>query len=139
MALAITVFRTALSIFKTLSYRNPSNMRELPPCVIGCLQEIFFFYVMVKFLHSQLALVVRNPPANAGDKRDGLHPWVRKIWRRAWQPTPVFLPGGSHGQRSLAGSSPRRCRVRHDSAQRQEGPASLPLRHSSPEWSTKVY
>ena len=31
-------------------------------------------------------------------------PWVRKIpWRRAWQPSPVFLPGESHGQRSLAG------------------------------------
>ena len=27
-------------------------------------------------------------------------------WRRAWQPTPVFLPGDSHGQRSLAGYSP---------------------------------
>ena len=36
-----------------------------------------------------------------------VHPWVRKIpWRRAWQPTPVFLPGESHGQRSLAGCSP---------------------------------
>ena len=34
--------------------------------------------------------------------------WVRKIpWRRKWQPTPVFLPGGSHGQRSLVGYSPR--------------------------------
>jgi len=31
-------------------------------------------------------------------------PWVEKIpWRRARQPTPVFLPGGSHGQRSLVG------------------------------------
>ena len=31
-------------------------------------------------------------------------PWVRKIpWRRAWQPAPVFLPGESHGERSLAG------------------------------------
>ena len=28
-------------------------------------------------------------------------------WRRAWQPTPAFLPGESHGQRSLAGYSPR--------------------------------
>ena len=38
----------------------------------------------------------------------GLIPWGRKIiWRRAWQPTPVFLPGESHGQRSLAGHSPR--------------------------------
>ena len=35
-----------------------------------------------------------------------LEPWVRKIpWRRKWQPTPVFLPGKSHGQRSLAGYS----------------------------------
>ena len=34
-------------------------------------------------------------------------PWVRKIsWRRKWQPTPVFLPGKSHGQRSLADYSP---------------------------------
>ena len=32
--------------------------------------------------------------------------WVGKIpWRRKWQPTPVFLPGESHGQRSLAGYS----------------------------------
>ena len=37
----------------------------------------------------------------------GFYPSVRKIpWRRAWQPTPVFLPGGSHGQRSLVGYSP---------------------------------
>ena len=44
--------------------------------------------------------------------RCGFHPWVRKIpWRRAWQPTPVFLPGESHGQRSLAGSSPCGCTV----------------------------
>ena len=38
----------------------------------------------------------------------GSDPWVRKVpWRRAWQPTPVFLLGESHGQRSLAGYSPR--------------------------------
>ena len=38
---------------------------------------------------SQVALVVKNPPANAGDiKRCRFDPWVRKIpWRRAWQPT----------------------------------------------------
>ena len=35
------------------------------------------------------------------------NPWVWKIpWRRAWQPTPVFLPRKFHGQRSLAGYSP---------------------------------
>ena len=33
--------------------------------------------------------------------------WVRKIsWKRAWEPTPVFLPEESHGQSSLAGDSP---------------------------------
>ena len=37
-------------------------------------------------------------------KRHRLQPWVGKIpWRRAWQPTPVFLPLEFHGQRSLAG------------------------------------
>ena len=39
-------------------------------------------------------------------KRHGLDPLVRKIyWHRSWQPTPVFLPGEVHGQRSLAGYS----------------------------------
>ena len=42
---------------------------------------------------------------DAGDP--GFDPWVRKIpWRRKWQPTSVFLPGESHGQRSLVGYSP---------------------------------
>ena len=37
----------------------------------------------------------------------GLNPSVEKIpWRREWQPTPVFLPGKFHGQRSLMGYSP---------------------------------
>ena len=40
-------------------------------------------------------------------RRCELDPWVRKIrWRRKWQPTPVFLPGESHGQRSQEGYSP---------------------------------
>ena len=40
-------------------------------------------------------------------KRHGCDPWVGKIaWGTAWQSTPVFLPGESHGQRSLVGYSP---------------------------------
>ena len=40
-------------------------------------------------------------------KKHGFDPWVWKIpWKRAWQPTPLFLPGESHGQRILAGYSP---------------------------------
>ena len=56
---------------------------------------------------------VSGPPRCSSDKesarqcRTGCNPWVGKIpWRRKWQPTPVFLPGESHGQRSLAGYSP---------------------------------
>ena len=56
---------------------------------------------------SQVVLVVKNPPANACRwKRHMFNLWVGKIpWRRKWQPTPVFLPGESHGQRSLVGYS----------------------------------
>ena len=52
--------------------------------------------------------LVKNPPANVGDAGvtqvqtlGGEDPW-----RRKWQPTPVFLPGKSHRQRSLVGYSP---------------------------------
>ena len=39
-------------------------------------------------------------------KRGGFNSWVGKIpWRRMWQPTPVFLPGESYGQRRLVGYS----------------------------------
>ena len=44
-------------------------------------------------------------------RRSRFDPWVGKIhWRRKWQPTPVFLPGESHGQRNLAGYSPWGCK-----------------------------
>ena len=64
-----------------------------------------------------LAVLVRGFPGGADGKelscqcrRQKNHrfdSWVRKIpWRRAWQPTSVFLPGESYGQRSLEGYSP---------------------------------
>ena len=47
---------------------------------------------------------MKHLPASAGDMRDG----GSKIpWRRAWQPTPVSLPGEAHGQRSLVGYGPQ--------------------------------
>ena len=54
--------------------------------------------------------VVKNLPAThcRRHRSCSFDPWVSKIpWRGKWQPTPVFLPGKSHGQRSLAGYSPR--------------------------------
>ena len=45
-------------------------------------------------------------PARRRHKRHKFNPWVGKIpWRKAWQRTPVFLPGEPNGQRSLAGYS----------------------------------
>ena len=49
---------------------------------------------------------VKTPACNAGDQ--GSIPGLgRFLWRRKWQPTPVFLPGESHGWRSLVGYSPQ--------------------------------
>ena len=57
---------------------------------------------------------VKNFSASAGDTGDlGLIPGLGSNllpWRREWQPIPVFLPGETHGQRSLAGYSPQGCK-----------------------------
>ena len=49
--------------------------------------------------------MVKNSPASVGDTRDaGLIPRSGRFpWRRAWQPTPVFLPGEPHGQKNPTG------------------------------------
>ena len=48
-------------------------------------------------------------------RRPRFNPWARKIpRRREWQPTPVFLPGEFHGQRSLVGCSPWGHRIERD-------------------------
>ena len=49
--------------------------------------------------------MVKNPPANEGDLGVGKIPY-----RKKGLPTPVFLPGKSHGQRSLASYSPWGCK-----------------------------
>ena len=72
--------------------------------------SVLWLFKSVRFqvfcLASLVALTVKNPPANAGDPGSE-ETWVGKIsWRREWLPTPVFLPGESHGQGSLVGYSP---------------------------------
>ena len=57
--------------------------------------------------HHQVAQTVKNLPAVQETWVQFLGREDRFPWRRKWQPTPVFLPGESHGQRSLVGSSPR--------------------------------
>ena len=52
-------------------------------------------------------VMVKDLPPMQEMQRHGFDPSVGKIsWRRKWQSTPVFLPGKSHGQRSLVGYSP---------------------------------
>ena len=69
------------------------------------MQEIFA--KLSAFCWTSQVTQVKNPCASAGNTGDvGFIPELRKKWRRKWHPTPVFLPGKSHGQRSLAGYSP---------------------------------
>ena len=74
-----------------------------------CQSLVYLNYLIKINGASQVALVVKNPPGNAGDIRDA--GWIPRLgrfpWIRAWQPTPVFLPGESHGQRSLEGYGPQ--------------------------------
>ena len=64
----------------------------------------FIFHLLIISESFPGGSAVKNSPAMQGTQ---VYPWVKKIpWRRKWQPTPVFLSGKSHGQRSLAGYSP---------------------------------
>ena len=84
-------------------------------CIYICVYFNIYMHIHT-YIHiygaSQVSLVGKSQPSNAGDLRDmDSIPWVRKIpWRRAWQSTPVYLPGESYGQRSLVRNSPRGCK-----------------------------
>ena len=73
-------------------------------CVYVCIHIHVYVCVTEGFPGGTIG---KESPGNAGDIRHVSDPWVGKVlWRRARQPTPVFLPGESHGQRSLADYSP---------------------------------
>ena len=80
---------------KNLSYTNKNHQLCLCALVYNPPPEL------------QVVPGVKNPSADAGGTRyTGLIPGQgRSPWRRKWQPTTVFLPGRSHGQRSLVGYS----------------------------------
>ena len=69
--------------------------------------SLFLASAVFRLGASQVALVVKNLPANAGDIRDvGSIPGLgRSPGEWAWQPAPISLLGESHGQRSLVGYS----------------------------------
>ena len=76
------------------------------------------FYFSISFLFALFTPMSRDFPGGSDGKASaynvgdwgsipGFNPWVGKIsWRRQWHPTPVFLPGKSHGQRSLVEYNP---------------------------------
>ena len=76
---------------KQLSFPFISYLVQLPPHAVN------------QSLHVKIMAI---SPGGSDGKFD---PWVRKIlWRREWQPTPVFLPGEFHGQRSLVNAIAKR-------------------------------
>ena len=96
----------------------------------------FQFYSVSCHAHFSLAWVgycwgfpggpmVKNPPTMQEKRFD---PWVRNIpWSRKLQTSPVFVPGKSHGQRSLAGYSPWDCkRLGHDLVAKEQQRTAIP-------------
>ena len=56
-------------------------------------------------IHTYMPILYKESACKC--RRHGFSPWVNKIpWRKTCQPTPIFLPGKSHGQRRLVGYSP---------------------------------
>ena len=83
---------------KTIYWKRSKTMHTTNMCSVTNLYHICNLYV------SLVAQMVKNLPTMQENSFD---PWVGKIpWRREWLPTPVFLPGKFHGQRSLASYSP---------------------------------
>ena len=79
-------------------------------CKYACMVLIISFSIIPCHCSkwaSQVALVVKNPPASVGMPQ--MQFWSLG-WKIPWQPTPVFLPEKSHGQKSLVGYSPRSCK-----------------------------
>ena len=70
--------------------------------------EMKLLNINIYYIIDWASLVAQRLSVCLQCRRPGFDPWVRSIlWRRKWQPTPVLLPGESHGQRSLVGYSPQ--------------------------------
>ena len=97
---------TPTDIWETCSARN-MNKESLQNVIL----QWFIRELVSSWLGFPGGSVVKKKKYSACQcKRCGFDPWVRNIpWSRKWQPTPVFLPGKMHGQRSLEGYSPWGC------------------------------
>ena len=101
------------------SHRVGHDWSDLPAAAAACMHKGF-----------PSGSEVKNLPATQDTERYRFDPWVGNIpWRRAWQPTPVFLPGKFHGQRNLMGYSPWHCKE-PNTTERLTFPFSLSCIHS---------
>ena len=96
-------FRAILS--NIISWSKISISNDMLSCILG---KMWFAYIYGAYRASSMGQwVKKNLSAMQKTQETWLWSWVGKIpWRRKWQPTPVFLPEKSYGQRSLAGYSP---------------------------------
>ena len=100
------VSRSISMEMETISIVSSSICHE----VMGPDAMILVFWML------SLSQLFHSPPSPCGSDskasclqsgRPSFNPWVGKIlWRRKWPPTPVLLPGKSHGRKSLVGYSP---------------------------------
>ena len=107
--------RIILQLGKEKSSWSPTNTFE-EVSILHCF--VFFLQWLIKHTLLSIGLILCVLGVNSWaslvaqqkriclpmQERCGFDPWVGKIpWRREWKPTPIFLPGESHGQRSLVG------------------------------------
>ena len=88
------------------------------PKVLYTVRILQYCFLKKKKKNNHIAVLIMSFPGGTSGKEPACHcrrhkkhgfdPWVGKIpWRKAWQPTPVFLPRESHAQKSLVGYSPQ--------------------------------
>ena len=110
--------RTAIRQWKLLSLKNRNKDRKKyhpfshELVSVDLLNTYFSEYLLWPQLNEDLGLprwlrIKESVGQGRTHRRLGFDPWEGKVpWRRKGQPTPVFLPGKFHGQRSLVGHSP---------------------------------
>ena len=95
-----------LSLLQWIFLTQESN-QGLLHCKGALYQLSYHLSTYLTFYASQVATSGKESACQCKRyKRCGFDSWVGKIWRREWPLTPVFLPGESHGQKSLVGYSP---------------------------------
>ena len=92
----------------TYFQREDRSLRKLQDLFLSSVSffKHLYLYVCIHVCRTSLVAQAVNYLPAVQCRRPGFNPWVWKIpWRMEWQLTPVFLPGESHGQRSLVGYS----------------------------------